>query len=372
VERREGGESQAQSLNNQEIYIMALQGYNVPQSRNLIRAAQGMLEHAQPIIVLGDFGEQKEMPQNATDTLVFRRTLPFGASTAGSGINSSQYVGTPQISPYNFVLAEGVTPNSNTVTFQDVSVTLQNFGILFKFSSKVENLYEDDVPAEMTRLVGETIGEILELVRFGILKAGTSVVYSTGSSRSAVNLPISLNRLRQCVRVLESNRARRITTRIAPGPDFAVKAVQPAYIVFCHTDCEADVRSLPGFTKVEEYGNFKPIHDREIGAVEQFRFITSPLLASFAGAGSTTLNGCVSVGGSNVDVYPFLVTGESAWGQVALKGMTAISPTLISSKTTNHANPLAMFGYVGASTWFNAVRLNEAFMTRLEAGITSL
>lgn len=351
---------------------MSFQGYNVPQSRNLIRAAQGMLEHAQPIIVLGDFGEQKEMPQNATDTLVFRRVLPFGAVTTGSGISNSQYVGTPVISAANFVLSEGTTPNSNTITFQDVSVTLQNYGVLFKFSSKVENLYEDDVPGEMTKLVGETMGEILELVRYGIMKAGTSVVYANGSSRNTVNTPISLNRLRQCVRVLESNRARRVTQRVAPGPDFATKAVQPCYIVFVHTDAEADVRNLPGFTKVEEYGQFKPIHEREIGAVEQFRFITSPLLAPFAAAGSSALNGCVSIGGSNVDVYPFLVVGESAWGQVALKGMTAISPTLISSKTTNHANPLGMFGYVGASTWFNAVRLNEAWMTRLECGITSL
>lgn len=351
---------------------MAAQGYNVPQSRNLIRAAQGMLEHAQPIIVLGDFGEQKEMPLNATDTLVFRRVLPFGASTAGSGIGNTQYVGSPQITANNFVLAEGVTPNSNTISFQDVSVTLQNFGVLFKFSSKVENLYEDDIPTEMTKLVGETMGEILELVRYGVLKAGTSVVYANGASRSGVNFPISINRLRQCVRVLESNRARRITSRVAPGVDFGVKAVQPAYIVFCHTDAEADTRNLPGFTKVEEYGNFKPIHDREIGAVEQFRFITSPLLAPFVGVGSSTLNSMVSIGGANVDVYPFLVVGESAWGQVALKGMTAISPTMISSKTMNHANPLGMFGYVGGSTWFNAVRLNDSFMTRLECAVQAL
>lgn len=352
---------------------MAAQGYQAPQSRNLIRAAQGMLEHAQPVIVLGDFGEQKEMPMNATDTLVFRRVLPFGASAAPSGINSSQYAGTPQINANNFVLAEGVTPNSNTISFQDVSVTLQNFGVLFKFSSKVDNLYEDDVPQEMSKLVGETMGEILELVRYGVLKAGTSVVYTNGASRNTVNTPISMNRLRLSVRVLESNRARRITQRIAPGVDYGVRAVQPSYIVFVHTDAEADVRNLPNFTKVEEYGTFKPIHEREIGAMEQFRFITSPLLAPFVGAGSATLNGCVSIGaGTNVDVYPFLVVAESAWGQVALKGMNAISPTLLPSNQKNHANPLGMFGYVGASTWFNAVRLNESFMTRIEAGITNL
>jgi N4-gp56 family major capsid protein len=352
---------------------MALQSYSTVASRNLIRAAQDMLAHAQPITVLGDFGTQRQMPQNATDTLVFRRTLPFGASTSGTTIeNSARYVGTPSVTPTSFVLGEGATPNANTINFQDVTVTLQQYGLLYKFSSKVELLYEDDVPGEMVKLVGETMAEVLELVRYGVLKAGSTVIYANGSSRASVNTPISLNALRRAARTLESNRAKRVTSRLAPGVNFGTRAVQPAYIVFVHTDAVADIRNLPGFTKVEEYGTFKPIHDNEIGACEDFRFIKSPLLASFAAAGSATLNGCLSVGASNVDVYPFLVIGEDCWGQVALKGMNAITPRVLKSGDINHANPLGQFGYVGASTWFAAVRLNEAWMARIECGVTAL
>lgn len=352
---------------------MSIQNYGTVASRNLIRAAQGMLEHAQPITVLGDFGTQREMPQNSTDTLVFRRTLPFGASTTGTTIEgTSRYVGTPDITASNFVLAEGVTPNSNTISFQDVSVTLQQYGVLFKYSSKVEQLYEDDIPGEMVKLTGETLAEVMEMVRYGVLKAGSTVIYTNGSSRSAVNTAISLNSLRKAARTLESNRSRRVTSRLAPGVNFGTRAVQPAYIVFVHTDAVADIRNLPGFTRVEEYGSFKPIHDREIGACEDFRFISSPLLKSFAGAGSGTLNGMLSVGAANVDVYPFIIIGEDAWGQVALKGMSAIKPVVLKASQTNHANPLGQFGYVGASTWFATVRLNDAFMARIEAGVTAL
>ena len=269
-----------------------------------------MLEHAQPITVLGDFGTQREMPQNSTDTLVFRRTLPFGASTVGTTIeNSSRYVGTPDITASNFVLAEGVTPNANTISFQDVSVQLQQYGVLFKYSSKVEQLYEDDIPGEMVKLTGETLAEVMEMVRYGVLKAGSTVIYANGSSRSAINTAISLNAIRKAARTLESNRSRRVTSRLAPGVNFGTRAVQPAYVIFCHTDAVSDIRNLPGFTRVEEYGSFKPIHDREIGACEDFRFISSPLLKSFAAAGSATLNGMLSVGAANVDVYPFIING---------------------------------------------------------------
>jgi N4-gp56 family major capsid protein len=352
---------------------MSIQNYGTVASRNLIRAAQGMLEHAQPITVLGDFGTQREMPQNSTDTLVFRRTLPFGASTTGTTIeNSSRYVGTPDITASNFVLAEGVTPNANTISFQDVSVQLQQYGVLFKYSSKVEQLYEDDIPGEMVKLTGETLAEVMEMVRYGVLKAGSTVIYANGSSRSAINTAISLNAIRKAARTLESNRSRRVTSRLAPGVNFGTRAVQPAYVVFCHTDAVSDIRNLPGFTRVEEYGSFKPIHDREVGACEDFRFISSPLLKSFLGAGSGTINGMLSVGASAVDVYPFIIIGEDAWGQVALKGMSAIKPVVLKASQTNHANPLGQFGYVGASTWFATVRLNDAFMARIEAGVTAL
>jgi N4-gp56 family major capsid protein len=353
---------------------MAIQNYGTVASRNLIRAAQGMLEHAQPITVLGDFGTQREMPQNSTDTLVFRRTLPFGASTSGTTIeNSSRYVGTPDITASNFVLAEGVTPNSNTITFQDVSVQLQQYGVLFKYSSKTEQLYEDDIPGEMVKLTGETLAEVMELVRYGVLKAGSTVIYANGSSRSAINTAISLNSIRKAARTLESNRCRRVTSRLAPGVNFGTRAVQPAYVVFCHTDAVSDIRNLPGFTRVEEYGSFKPIHDREVGACEDFRFVSSPLLKSFLAAGASVgSSGMLSVGAANVDVYPFIVIGEDAWGQVALKGMSAIKPVVLKASQTNHANPLGQFGYVGASTWFATVRLNDAWMARIEAGVTAL
>jgi N4-gp56 family major capsid protein len=341
---------------------MSMQGYSTAPSRNLIRAEQQMLLHAEPIIVLGSFGTNKEQPLNKTDTVVFRRLNPFNIQSNG----------TPNITPQNFVMAEGTTPNSNTIAYTDVSVTLQQYGVLFKFSSKVEMMYEDDIPSDMAQLTGETLAEVAELIRYGVVKAGTTVLYSNGSTRAGVNTPIGLNRLRLAVRTLEANRAKMNTTRLASGPNFGTSPVEPGYVVFIHTDLESDVRNLPGFVKAAEYAQFKTIHEREIGACERFRFVTSPLLAPFLAAGSATLNGCVSVGGANVDVYPITVMAQDAWGSVALKGMGAVKPTILKASEKNHANPLGQFGYVGASFWTSSVRLNENWMVRIEVGATSL
>lgn len=341
---------------------MTIQNYATVASRNLIRAEQEMLAHAEPIEVLANFGMQKQQPTRKTDTTVFRRLNPYGMASNGA----------PTIDVNAFEILEGVTPNSNSISYTDVSVTLKQYGVLFKFSSKAELMYEDDIPSDMSKLTGETMAEVAEKIRYGVIKGGTNVIYANGTTRAGINTALSLSKLRQAVRTLELARARMVTSRLSSGPDFGTSPVEPGYLVFIHTDVESDVRNLPGFTKVEEYAQRKLVHPRELGAVERFRFITSPLFEAFLAAGSGTLNGMLSVGAANVDVYPSVVVAEDAWGQISLKGMGAVSPTILKATSKNHANPLGQFGYVGANFWMNAVLLNQNWMVRIESGATSL
>lgn len=343
-----------------------MQTYSSVPSRNLIMAERDMLKHAEPIRVLSTFGMQKSMPQNKTDTIVFRRALPIDAGTNGA----------PNINTSDYLLQEGVTPAARTITYQDVQCTLQQYGVLMKLSSKTESLYEDDVPKDMTKLVGEHMASIEELIAFGVTRGGTNVVFGNGTARNQVNTAISLNKIRQCARVLESAFASRVTERLAAGPNFGTSAVHPAYLVFIHTDLEADARNLPGFTPVVEYGTQKPVHEREIGAVEQFRIVTSPYFRPFLQAGGAVVAGTFLSNGGLVgvtaDVYPVLVVAQESWGQVALKGMDAIQPIYLPAKQITHANPMGQFGYVGANFWKTAVRLNENWMVRLEVAASGL
>jgi N4-gp56 family major capsid protein len=344
---------------------MAIQNYSTPTaSRNLINTEFEMLKRVESIQVLGKFGDQKTQPLNKTDTAVFRRLDPFNVDANGL----------PQITAANFVGAEGTTPTSNTISYTDVTATVEQYNVLFKFSSKAELMYEDDIPADMRTVTADTLAEVAELVAYGQMKAGTSVIYANGTTRAGLNTRISLAKLQLAARSMESNRATHVTSMIGPGPNFNTAPCEPAFIVFHHTDASSDVKALSGFTKRVEYGSaVTPVHPREIGACDQFRFVPSPLFKPYVTAGSSTTNGMVATSGS-VDVYPFIIIGESAMGHISLKGngYTGISPTIISSKVKNHANPSAKFGYVGADFWYAAVRLNENWMTRLEAGVTDL
>lgn len=345
---------------------MAIQNYGTVVSRNLIRAEMKMLKHAEPIMVLTRFGDMKEQPLNKTDTVVFRRLKPFNATATE----------TPNITAVNFVTAEGVTPTANTISYTDVTANLNQYAVLFKFSSKVQLTYEDDIPSDMATLTGETLAEVAELVCYGQVKAGTSVIYANGTTRAGLNSAISLNDLRLAARTMESNRGKMVTSAIKSGRDFGVSSVEPGYIVFVHTDMVADIRDLSGFTKRVDYGSqIKPVHPREFGACEDFRFVKSPLFAPWLAAGvAVGVTGMVAANDATVDVYPAIVMGASAWGQVSLKGhgYSGVSPTMIPSNVKNHANPSGMFGYVGADFWCASVRLNENWMSRIEACVSEL
>ena len=343
-----------------------MQTYSLVPSRNLIMAEREMLKHAMPIKVLSTFGTQKQIPQNKTDTVVFRRALPIDAGSNGA----------PNITASNYLLQEGVTPGSRTITYQDVQVTLQQYGVLMKLSSKAEAMYEDDIPGDMVKLVGEHMASIEELVSYGVVRGGTNVVYANGTARASVNTAITLNKLRQAARQLESAHAQLVTEKLASSVNFNTTAIEPGYLVFIHTDMEADFRNLTNFVPVARYGSQKPVHEREVGTVERFRIVTSPYFRPFlAAGGSITAGTFLSNGGTTgttADVYPVMVVAQEAWGQVALKGMGAIQPIYLPAKQITHANPMGQFGYVGANFYKNAVRLNENWMVRIEAACSAL
>jgi N4-gp56 family major capsid protein len=61
-----------------------------------------------------------------------------------------------------------------------------------------------------------------------------------------------------------------------------------------------------------------------------------------------------------------------AYGVVPLKGQSAMTPTVLNPGTPSKSDPLGQRGYVGWKTWFNAVRLNETWMSRLEVAASNL
>ncbi len=329
--------------------------YGQINQRTAAYAATEMLDHAEPVIVLGKFGTTKPLPKNKANTVKFRRPIPFGPATVP--------------------LVEGVTPDAQKMQFEDVTCVLKQWGKPIEITDQVQDLAEDPVLTEASALAGEQAGYTVEMVTWGVVKGGTSVLYTNGALRSAVNTPISLSKQRRVTRALKNSKAKKMRQILSPSPNYGTKAIEASYIAVADTDCESDIRNLAGFTPVAEYGSRQPVCPEEIGAVEDVRYVLSPELDPFADAGGAKNNGTanmVSTSGTSADVYPILFIGQGAYGLVPLKGAGAITPMVLNPGTPSKSDPMGQRGYVSWKAYFNAVILNETWMQRLESAVTEL
>lgn len=331
---------------------MAISEYGDIGTRAAAYAEAKMLAHAEPVTVLAKFAMNKPHPKNKTDTIKFRRPVPLEA--------------------IEVPLAEGVTPTAGGITYEDVTVTMKQYGALYAITDKVENMSEDPVLMDMSMLCGEQAQKTQERTLWNKIKAGTNVAYANGSARADVNTAVALGDFRKAVRYLQSMKAKKITRILAGSSSFNTTPVEAAYVAFCHTDLQADIRNISGFIPVAEYGSQRPLCAEEFGTIEDVRIITSPELVPWEDAGGLDDNVVLSTTGTNADVYPIVIVGQEAFANVPLKNAGSLQPTVLNPGTKSKSDPLGQRGYVGWSGWWNSTILNQTWIYRIECAASEL
>jgi len=319
--------------------------------RTAAYVAKDFLKRAVEHEVLPLFAQTKPIPPNSTKSIIFRRYEALST--------------TPN------VLTEGVTPTAKKLTKSDVTANLVQYGDWMELTDVVADTHEDPVLQEMTDVLSEQAPQMLEIVRYGILKAGTNKFYANGTARTDVNTPVSLTMQRKVTRALKRQIARPITKVVRPTVEYGVSGVAPAYIAITHTDVESDIRNMPGFVPVEQYANMTP-YPMEVGKVENVRYLCSTLMTPYDDGGDTydgSGSAMLSTSGSDADVYPILYIGRDAYATVPLRGKNAITPMVVNPKPAN-GDPLGQRGSVGWKSYHTAVILNDLWMAVGEIAVS--
>jgi N4-gp56 family major capsid protein len=334
-----------------------------------------MLKRAMPYLQLEKFGQTYPLPTNSTQTAKFRRYFLTGATgAAGNGSPSSAYFFPVATTP----LTEGVTPQGNSLSNQDYTVSLSQYGDFIEITDVIMDTHTDDILAQCTDILGEQAALTVETLRFNVLKAGVNVFYANNvAGRSSIVTAVALADQRRVTTGLNRQNAKKISQVVASNPDFNTKSVEAAYMAVCHPDLESDLRSMKDannnlkFVPVSDYGPHTSPFEGEIGSVEQVRYLQSTVIAPWTDAGGAVgSTGLRSTSGSNVDVYPILVFGRDAFGIVPLKGKSSMTPMVVNPKPAP-GDPLAQRGTVGWKLWTSTVILQDCFMARLEVGCTA-
>lgn len=313
-----------------------------------------MLAHAFPILLLDRFAQVIPVPKNKGHVIKFRRPVPFEVSTEQ--------------------LVEGVTPAPQGITFEDISGVIAQYGAWVPFTDVIEDTHEDPILATITQQAGEQAALTKERILWNMMIAGTNVIYSgAATSRATVVAPIAMNDLRLAQRTLKVALAKPLTKMLKAGTGVATQPVSSGYIGIGHTNMEQDLRNLPGFVTREHYASGTLVHELEIGKFEDIRFILAPHVTAFAGAGGNVSDNSVLATNGRADVFPLVIFGQDAFAATPLQGMDSAAIAVKKPKMgESYSDPLGQRGFVSWKFWYSAVRLNEAWILRIESAVTNL
>jgi N4-gp56 family major capsid protein len=296
---------------------------------------------AVPLFVHTRWAQVRDIPRNNTDDIRFRRyTLLTAATTA---------------------LTEGVTPSGSQLAITNVNATVLQYGDYVTLTDKLLFTTLDPVLTETAELLGIQYGDTIDQLTRNILRAGTTIQYAgSATARDEVTSAMKITKaeIQEAVRTLKTNNARRITSQVDPSTGFNTSPLSACYIGIVHPGTTYDLKNIPGFIRVEEYGQKKAM-EGEVGTLDEVRFVETTNASVFSSAGS-----------GSIDVYGTLILGTEAYGISRISG-EAVKNIVKPLGSAGSADPLDQRQTSGWKATHVAKILNESFLLRLEHAVSS-
>lgn len=300
-----------------------------------------LLIQAMPHLVHTWFGQVRDIPQNASSQIKFRRYTLLAPAT------------TP--------LVEGTTPAGSSLAVTDLSATALQYGDFITLTDVLETQTEDPIILEMNKLLGQQAGNTFDQLCRDVLVTGTTIQYaSTAVSRVTVAASMKLNvsEIRKAVKTLKGNNAMKVTSMVEPTTGIDTIPVNSCFVAIIHPNTTFDLKNDANFVPVENYPSQANVMPGEVGKMDEVRFIETTNAKVFAGAGAAA-----------IDVYATIILGAEAYGITRIAGQALQTIThLVGSSGT--ADPLDQRSTHGWKGYFITKILNDAFMLRLEHAVS--
>lgn len=302
------------------------------------------IARALPLLIHLNWAQLRNIPQGNSDVIKFRKYNSLAVAT------------TP--------LTEGVTPAGSALSVTDLTATVQQYGDFLTLTDKLKMETEDPVETEAADILGEQAALTLDTLCRDILHAGTTIQYaSTATQRTDITaaMKISVSEIKEAVRTLKNNKAKKITQMVGAQNGYETRPVDACYIGIVHPNTSYDLKADTAWVPIEKYqGALKggPLPG-EIGKLDEVRFIETTEAKVFTAGGA-----------SSADVYSTLILGQDAYGVTRINGhaLEVIRKQLGDGGTNDPLNQRATMGWKAT---FVAKILQQAFMLRLEHGVTA-
>jgi N4-gp56 family major capsid protein len=271
-------------------------------------------------------------------------------------------------------LTEGVTPEGGTISYDDITITLEQYGDYLYVTDMLDLTNLDPTLLEFGQILSESAGITVDQVRRDTFNAGTYVRRaSAAASRGAITATISNTDLDVVERALLAGYNKYYTKMIDAQAGYATTPTRAAWPVITSSDAIKDWEALTGWTPVEKYAQATSVYPTERGQVGSFRVLVSPIAKKWADAGGTAVTNSLKYTTANTacDVYSSLVFTPKAVCVSDLEGH-GMQNIIHPRGSGGAAIPLNQYGTTGWVAFLAQAILDQPRLYRIEHGVSAL
>lgn len=202
-----------------------------------------LLENMRPAMVHYVDAQKRNLPEHNGQMIQFRKFTPFAPIT------------TP--------LAEGVTPDGQTLTETAFRAVIKPYGGYVSMTDEMQWKMLDNMHQETARLLADQAADSLEAIAANAFSAGLNVQYVGQSSRAAITASDNLTyaEIKKAVRTLKRN-------NVKPFGDGYYHAI-------VHPDVVHDLTSDTMWVDVAKYQDKQAVQQYELGTIYKVKFYES-------------------------------------------------------------------------------------------------
>lgn len=302
---------------------------------------KALLDNASPNLVYDQFAQKRNIPKNGGKTIQFRKFTPFAKAVTA--------------------LTEGVTPDGNTLDQKEITATIAQYGDYTMISDLLDMTHLDPIMAETVKLHGAQAGVSLDTITREVVCAGTNVMFAPKNAGGTIT-PVSTRATMDITSLITLDMifdaAAWLKAQNTPKIDGSYVAILHPYVA---RDLMVAAKDDGSWIDVNKYSNATNIFEGELGKIGGVRFVESSE-AKLINDNTCPANGS----GKYLTVAATVVLGANAYATTAVEGggLRTIVKQLGSAGT---ADPLDQRATIGWKSNKVAVRLEEAWMVRLES-----
>jgi N4-gp56 family major capsid protein len=259
-------------------------------------------------------------------------------------------------------------PVMSETTYEKLQFKLKRYSSYFPLHGHIIKTHDDPIFEMAMEDAKDQAARSAETLGVDIIRNGTSVFYSTGTTRGEVADYLRPGLLDVQQRYLEINETKPITKMYDSTSNWGEEALDACYITIAPHELANDFRAMEGFTRVEKYSSrIKPM-PFEIGTYNRQRVLCSGFFKPMLGAGKTLAGGeltdIISTGGK-ADVYPVVTFGKDAFDFGGLQGEGGVKLHVHNARVSD-TDKNGNKGHVSWELWFGGLIKQQKYLSRIE------